>query len=347
MGPHKPQLLSVIVFSAFISCTPKTNLSVQSGNWAFVNELDGPARSEAVSFVIGDEVYIGTGWNGLTTRFSDFWKFNQSSHSWIQIDNLPGMPRSSAVAFSVGQKAYVGTGFDGTNILSDFYELNTEENVWTKKSDFPGGKRYEAVAFSIGNWGYVGTGSDGNSAFKDFFQYDPSKDNWTEIGFSGNKRYGATVFTYQNAAYLVTGVNNNGVMQTDFWKFDPAAPSHNWTELRRISNLSNDTYDDSYTTITRWNAASFVIPPYAYLSTGENVGYNANTWRYDFGKDIWTVKTSFEGTPVTGAVGYSLTSTAGGRGFISTGRSTPGPAGSSDFVWEFFPDQNANPNDNN
>ena len=245
MGPHKPQLLSVIVFSAFISCTPKTNLSDQSGNWAFVNELDGPARSEAVSFVIGDEVYIGTGWNGLTTRFADFWKFNQSSHSWIQIDNLPGMPRSSAVAFSVGQKAYVGTGFDGTNILSDFYELNTEENVWTKKTDFPGGKRYEAVAFSIGNWGYVGTGSDGNSAFKDFFQYDPSKDNWTEIGFSGNKRYGATVFTYQNAAYLVTGVNINGVMQTDFWKFDPAAPPPNWTELRRISNLSNDTYDDT------------------------------------------------------------------------------------------------------
>jgi hypothetical protein len=347
MGTFKPQLLSVIVFSTFISCGPKTDLSNQSGNWAYKSELDGPARSEAVSFVIGDEVYIGTGWNGLTTRFSDFWKFDQTSHSWIQITNMPGMPRSSAVAFSVGQKAYVGTGFDGANILGDFYELDTDGNVWTKKSDIPGGKRYESVAFSIGNWGYVGTGNNGNTALKDFFQYDPVKDSWTEIGFSGNKRYGATVFTYQNVAYLVTGVDFIGNMQTDFWKFDPSAPVPGWTELRRISNLSTETYDDDYTTIVRWNAASFVIPPYAYLSTGENVGYNANTWQYDFAKDIWSVKTSFEGTPVTGAVGYSLSSSTGGGGFISTGRSAPGPTGSSDFVWEFFPDQNVNPNDNN
>jgi hypothetical protein len=347
MGPHKPQLLSVIVLSAFISCGPKTNLTNQSGNWANKYELDGPARSEAVSFVIGDEVYIGTGWNGLTTRFADFWKFNPSSHAWIQIESMPGSPRSSAVAFSVGQKGYVGTGFDGTNILADFYELDTQGNVWNRKSDFPGGKRYEAVAFSIGNLGYVGTGTNGNYAFKDFYQYDPSADAWTEIGFSGNKRYGATVFTYQNAAYLVTGVDMNGVMQTDFWKFDPASPPPNWTGLRKISNLSNEAYDDDYTTIVRSNAASFVIPPYAYLSTGENVGYNPNTWRYDFANDLWTVRTSFEGTPVTGAVGYSLPSTSGGGGFIATGRSGLGQTGSSDFVWEFFPGQTANPNDNN
>jgi hypothetical protein len=59
------------------------------------------------------------------------------------------------------------------------------------------------------------------------------------------------------------------------------------------------------------------------------------------------VKTPFEGPAVTGAVGYSLYSTTGGGGFISTGRSAGGQAGSSDFVWEFFPDQTKNPNDNN
>ena len=346
MIPHHLQAFPFIILSAFISCAPKSNLSNQSGNWAFVNELDGPARSEAVSFVIGNEVYIGTGWDGMTTRFADFWKYNPGNSSWIQINNMPGPARSSAVAFSVGQKAYIGTGFDGTNKLRDFYELDTDGNVWTKKSDFPGVNRYEAVAFSIGNLGYAGTGFDGNTALKDFYQYDPVKDIWTEIGFSGNKRYGATVFTYQNAAYLVTGVNA-GVMQTDFWKFDPAAQTRNWTELRKISDLSNNTYDDGYATIGRWNAATFVIPPYAYLSTGENIGYNSNTWRYDFSKDIWTAKTPFEGPVVTGAVGYSLQSVTGGGGFVSTGRTAGGLAASSDFVWEFFPDQSENPNDNN
>ena len=344
MNTRNTPLHALILLSAFVSCSPKSNLTDQSGNWAFVNELNGPARSEAVSFVIGNEVYIGTGWDGMLTRFTDFWRFDQTTHTWIQMNSMPGPGRSSAVAFSIGQKAYVGTGYDGTNILSDFYELDPEGNAWTKISDYPGGKRYEAVAFSIGNFGYAGTGFDGNNASKDFYQYDPASDTWTDLGFSGNKRYGAAVFTYQNQAYLVTGVND-GAMQTDFWKFDPQ--SHKWSELRKISNLSTDAYDDAYTTIERWNAAVFVIPPYAYLSTGENVGANPNTWRYDFRQDLWTVRTAFEGTPLTGAVGYSLTSSTGGGGFISTGRISSGQAGASDFVWEFFPEQSKNTADNN
>ena len=344
MNTRNTPLRTIIFLAAFISCSPKSNLTDQTGNWTFVNELNGPARSEAVSFVIGNEVFIGTGWNGLTTRFTDFWKFDQTMHTWIQTNSMPGPGRSSAIAFNIGQKAYVGTGYDGLNILSDMYELDTEGNVWTKKSDYPGGKRYEAVAFSIGNFGYAGTGFDGNNASKDFYQYDPENDIWTDIGFSGNKRYGATVFTYQNQGYLVTGVNG-GAMQTDFWKFDPQ--SKRWSELRRISNLSTDAYDDTYTTIARWNAVAFVIPPYAYISTGQDDVVNPNTWRYDFTQDLWTIRTAFEGTPLTGAVGYSLTSSTGGGGFVSTGRTSPGQAASSDFVWEFFPDQNKNPADNN
>ena len=61
------------------------------------------------------------------------------------------------------------------------------------------------------------------------------QDTWTDIGFSGNKRYGAVTFTYNNKAYLVTGVNS-GVMQTDFWVFNPASDTAKWTELRHISN---------------------------------------------------------------------------------------------------------------
>ncbi len=167
--------------------------------------------------------------------------------------------------------------------------------------------------------------------WKDFTNTTCRRITGQKLASAGIKDITSRVFTYQNAAYLVTGVNN-GLMQTDFWKFDPASPAPNWTELRKISNLSNEAYDDDYTTIVRWNAASFVVPPYAYLSTGENVGYNTNTWRYDFVNDLWTVKTSFEGPPLEGAVGYPLPSTTGGGGFIATGRWAPGSAGSSDFA---------------
>jgi hypothetical protein len=340
-------LFSLFVLSTLFSCKKNSIPYTQSGNWVTEAQLNGPARSEAVSFVINDFAYVGTGWDGLNTRYSDFWRYDAKANVWSQVTSLPANAgRSSAVAFAANGKGYVGTGYGNfNNYLSDFYELNLDSNVWTKKADFAGGARYEAVAFGLGDNGYVGTGFDGSNALKDFYRYDPSKDTWTDIGFSGNKRYGAVTFTYNDKAYLVTGVNS-GTMQTDFWVFNPASDTAKWSQLRHINNYSSDAYDDSYTTIARWNGSAFISGSYAYISTGENGVYYTYTWQYDFSQDLWAEKTPFEGPPTTGAVGFSLSSTTGGGGYIGTGRSSPGQAGASDYLRQFFPSQTQNPNDN-
>jgi N-acetylneuraminic acid mutarotase len=245
------------------------------------------------------------------------------------------------VGFSAGNKGYVGTGYNGFNYLNDFYEFDPALNTWAKKANFIGGSRYEAVAFGLSNLGYLGTGFDGSNALKDFYKYDPSTDEWTDVGFSGNKRYGAVAFTYNNKAYVVTGVNS-GTMQTDFWVFNPASDTAKWSELNHITNYSSDAFDDSYTTIARWNGAAFVIGDQAYISTGENGIYYTYTWQYDFATDLWTEKTPFEGPATTGAVGFSV----GGLGFVATGRSSPGQAGASDYLRQFQPNVTQNPNDN-
>jgi hypothetical protein len=336
---------SIFFLAVLFSCTGKEVLNSQSGNWVSESQLNGPARSEAVSFVAGNLAYVGTGWDGLNNRYNDFWSYDPVSNVWSQLTTIPGPGRSSAIAFSVNGKGYVGTGFDGFNYLNDFYEYDPAVKNWSKKTDFAGGPRYEAIAFGLADFGYLGTGFDGSSALKDFYRYDPSKDKWTDIGFSGNKRYGAVTFVYNNKAYLVTGVNS-GAMQTDFWVFDPASYAAKWSELRHINNYSSDAYDDGYTTIVRWNASAFVIPPYAYVSTGENGVNDPFTWLYDFSQDLWGQKTSFEGPPTTGAVGFTLDPINGGGGYIGTGRIAPGQAGSSDYLWQFYPDQTSSPNDN-
>jgi len=350
MKHYTPPYLPLIVLCSALSCEPSNVSPLQSGNWITRAQLNGSARSEAVSFVIGNIAYIGTGWDGLTTRFTDFWKYDPVTDLWSEVSSMPGPGRSSAIAFSVLGHGYVGTGFDGINILSDFYELDTAMNIWTRIADYPGGVRYEAVAFGLGNFGYAGTGFDGNNAQKDFYQYDPEKNLWNDIGFSGFKRYGALTFTYNNKAYLATGVNL-GVMQADFWQFDPSSAGSKWTQLRNISNTSTEAYDDLYTTIERTNGSAFVEGNHAFLSTGDNVSNNNTTWEYSFpdgngGGDLWNQKTSFEGPPTTGAVGFSLAPTqTGGGGFIATGRTSNGQASASDFLREFFPDQQENPND--
>jgi N-acetylneuraminic acid mutarotase len=330
-----------------VSCRPNTIPYTENGDWIVRSQLNGPGRSEAVGFTIGSFEYLGTGWDGLNTRFSDFWKYDPAVDSWSQIQSMPdSAARSSAVGLSINGKGYVGTGYDGYNYLSDFWEYDTLSNAWTRKAAFSGGARYEAVGFGIGNYGYIGTGFDGSYALKDFYRYDPSADTWTVIDFSGNKRYSAVSFIYKEKAYVVTGING-GVLVNDFWVYDPSLSGNNWTELRHINNYSTETYDDGYSDIVRSNASAFVITgtksgDLAFLSTGENGSIISTTWEYNFATDLWSRKSNFEGPPTSGAVGFYVPN----RGFIATGRSGNGQAAQSDFLWEFLPDAVLNPNDN-
>lgn len=318
------------------SCKNNTSASTAViGDWQNRSSLDGVARSEAVSFVIGDSAYLATGYDG-TNRLKDLWQYDPALNSWRQKAEMPdgASARSSAVAFTLNNKGYVGTGYDGANLLNDFWQYDPAKNSWAKRADFAGSARRDAVGFSVMGKGYISTGFDGNYS-KDFWQYDDASDSWMQmISFGGEKRFGAVAFVYKNKAYICTG-NNNGVTSTvnDLWVFDPTAPAgSNWTEKRRISNVSDDTYDDAYTDITRTNAAAFVIGDFAFLATGNNGGAAmATCWQYDFSQDIWTKKTNFENSAREGAVGFTVS----GRGYIATGMS-----GNSQFddIMEFLPD---------
>ena len=306
------------------------------GNWIRRSDFDGVARSEAVSFVIGDTAYIGTGYDG-TVRLKDFWKYDVTNNFWVQKADLPGDARSSAVGFSTNTKGYVGTGYNGIDKLKDFWEFNPQAAVsWTRKSDFAGSARYDAVGFGINDKGYITTGFDGN-ALKDFYEYNPANDTWTlKPGIGGTKRSGATAFVYQGKAYLCTGINNgSSATVNDFWVFDQAADQ--WTEKNFISNVSTETFDDAYA-IVRSNAVSFVMNGKGYVSCGENGAILKDTWEYDFTTDQWTKKTDWEGLERTGAAAFSVKN----RGFLLTGRNS---TYRFDDMREFFPADTYNAND--
>src|SRR6185312_5131911 len=314
----------------FPSCKSSSSSTTTMGDWQNRSEMDGVARSEAVSFLIGDSAYIATGYDG-TYRLADVWQYDPALNSWRQKADLPGTPRSCAVAFTLNGKGYVGTGYDGANKLNDFWQYDPTANSWKKKADFAGTARYDAVGFAVLNKGYISTGYDGNY-LKDFWQYDDASDSWTQmISMSGTKRSGAVAFVYNNKAYICTG-NNNGVTTTvnDLWVFDPTADPY-WSEKRQITNVSTDSYDDAYTDITRTNGTAFVIGDFAYVATGNNGGVTSVCWQYNFAQDLWVKMTPFENSPREGAVGFSVSN----RGYIATGRSGNSPF---DDIMEFRPD---------
>jgi N-acetylneuraminic acid mutarotase len=306
------------------------------GNWKRSSEFEGVGRTEAASFVIDNKVYVGGGYDG-TDRLDDFWAFDQNTGTWLQRAPFPGTARNAAVAFAVNGKGYVGTGYDGTNRLKDFWQYDPVANIWTRIADFGGTARYGAVAFAIGNKGYVCSGYDGNH-LKDLWEYDPAANTWAQkASLTGSKRTDAVAFVYNGKGYVLTGVNSGSYLN-DFWSYDPATNA--WTEKRKITDVSDEEYDDDYgSEIPRANAAIFVLNNQAYLTNGSRGGILSTAWQYNINEDLWYQKTSFEGASREGLVGFSLNN----RGYVCTGNN-----GSSRFddLWEFLPDAEQDDNDN-
>lgn len=300
------------------------------GNWIRKSSFDGPARSSAASFVIGNLVYVTTGYTG-DDYLNDLWVYNSEGDFWEQKADFIGVKRSSSSAFELNNKGYVGLGYDGTNRLKDFYEYDPVANTWTPKADFGGTARYGAVGFQVAGKAYFGTGYDGNY-LKDFYQYNPTNDSWTvSNGFGGNKRRNATVFIIDDKAYLGTG-SNNSVDQIDFWEFN--ASTEVWTKKRDIDNGDDDEYNDDYN-IIRSNAASFVINGLGYVATGNS---SKTVWRYNPSTDLWSQKTGLEAAARNDGLGISVNN----RGFVMLGRQG---TNYFDDLYEFKPDAEQVDND--
>lgn len=291
------------------------------GNWVKSSSFDGDSRGNAVSFTIGDEGYLVSGYDG-DDYLSDTWEYNSDGDYWVQKADFPGTARSGAVGFSINGKGYIGTGYDGDDELNDFWEYNPETNEWTQKTDFGGTPRYGAIGFSVGGYGYIGTGYDGSEQ-KDFWIYDADTDTWEQIfGFGGEKRQNGSAFVINDIAYIGLGIHN-GANETDFYAFDGS----DWT---RLSDL--DDYNDDDEDIYLSSGVGFTINGKGYFATGLSGAITNQCWEYEPTTDTWEEMPSFEGSARQDASAFTF----GDTGFVLMGRSSNYYF---DDVWEFRPDE--------
>jgi N-acetylneuraminic acid mutarotase len=376
-------LFALMLLAIFFSCTKTKTSTTSTGLWVSRAQLTGiTAFGAAASFTVNNLAYVGTGLNPLTPtqKLTTLFKytpavipsiptgFDSAFGSWTQMQAFPGQPRSNAVGFNIGNTGYIGSGLanDGVTALADFYAYNATANTWspidsihTASTSYP---RFDAVAFSFDTTAYVLTGTNGSDYFNDIWRYSPTANTWIQqANLPGSNRSGAISFVYKNQGYIVTGytpgnlwaINN---LAYDFWSFTPANDSSNtaWTRLRDIYHTSAASFDAGYTNIIRNHGSGFLIlgqpdGDKAYVTLGSNNGADiTSTWEYDFASDLWTAKSSFQGTPRASAVGFTLTGdvppTAGvsaTRGFVATGLNQGASAAFSD-CYEFFPNQGNN-----
>jgi CARDB/Galactose oxidase, central domain len=277
-------------------------------------------RNSAIAFSIGNKGYVGGGMDSTVTK-NDFWEYDPQTNVWTQKANIGGSVRSDAFAFSIGNKGYVGGGTDGAFVLNDFYEYNPVANTWTQKANVSVNK-FEATGFSIDtngdgitDKGYVGAGLDQNFvAQNDFYEYNPVTNAWTQkANFGGVARIGAVGFGIGKKGYMGTGSFTGAggtIFQTttfaDFWEYNPL--SNTWV---RKTDFPGG---------TRGNAIGFSIGQYGYIGTGisvvSNTDFYPNTfYQYNPLNNTWTQKANFTGSPLYGAVGFSV----GVNGYVATG----------------------------
>lgn len=358
-------VLAVLGF-AFVACDDDDHL----GDWAKAPEFSGKMRNQAVSFTIGDNVYVGLGFGVDLSEYTDFKRFDTKAMTWYDVEDnfvkAGGEGRHGAISFTAevdGKTyAYVGLGYIAPNgvgrqkkYLKDFWRYDAETNTWKKLPDFPGTERRDAVAFSLGGYGFVGTGrADNAEMFKDFYRFDPKTETWSgDLGFLGGQRYGGTAFVIDGAAYVCLGLSG-GSPRTDVTKCTVDANGNvTWEAMQALADKPKVKQDKDYGRIPRGYAISFISnrgkdgESYAYIATGSQGPNLLTVWKYNHKKDQWHQMENIAGGSITGAVGFVVD----GYGYYTTGGNSIDPTGAvssnassyfSNTSWRFIPDVKEN-----
>jgi N-acetylneuraminic acid mutarotase len=190
--------------------------------WTQKANFSGAPRREAVSFVIDNKAYVGTG-NSATGLLADFFTYDPNTNSWAQINDFTGTARRAAVAFSMESYGFVGTGDDGT-LRNDFWMYNPQTDQWIQKANFPGTSRSGACGWAAFPVCYLGTGEDAAHTFhNDLWEYNYFLNSWMQrANLPGPGRKNAVAFYLDGWGHIGTGFNG-GIFFEDLWAYSGTA----------------------------------------------------------------------------------------------------------------------------
>jgi len=238
-------------------------------SWSQIANYPEGQCFHAVSFVIGNKAYVGTGRLPSGSFSKKFFCYDPQLNTWSNLPDLPGVARRGAVGFTLNGKGYVGTGQTMSGYSADFYEYNPTTGLWTVKANFPGPVRTSAVGFAIDNLGYLGTGNTSSGSTNDFYQYNPTLNQWfLKSPVGPTSRQEAVGFSVNGMGYIGTGDDySSGNNYSDMWEYDPV--NNLWVQIEDFAGTA------------RRYLNAFVIGSRAYAGTGTNGTNFRDFWMFD------------------------------------------------------------------
>ena len=282
--------------------------------WMQKADLPAQGRDAAISFVIGNYGFSGTGYG----TFDDLWQYDPLLNNWIAKAAVPSQPRYGAVAAACLGKGYVGLGAY-IGFKNDWWEYDPTSNAWTQKNNFPGSPREYASSFCIDSLVYVGCGLDSIGPQRDWWKYDTGSNSWgvmDSIPLPGSGAFLCVSFSLLGKGYVIPGYFGG----QSVYEYDP---------ILQIWNSKN-----VFPGTGRYAATGFTIGAYGYIGTGDTgfmTPHLKDFWQYDPSTDQWYQKNDFSGVARISAIGFSI----GANGYLGLGVS--GTLRLNDF-WEYTPD---------
>lgn len=328
------------------------------GNWKKVESFGGMGRLGAVSFVLGERAYVGTGISENARELKDFYYCTANSDKDIvwnrDTATFPGEARLGAVAFSTGKVAYVGLGYSAgqhqgstrtEEYFDDFYKYDGK--TWTPvAAKFPGERRRYALGFYVPDpnnsgkgkayvaYGQYNKGSEGSGPLKDWWEFDLETETWKEVTWTfGEKRAGACVAVIGSDAYIFTGQDGSSY-PNDVIRFSPFK-SEPLKFLDQLKDKDGQSFDNDYGMIPRGYAVAFAVGKESdqsariYLASGARGNLLADCWEfnpYKGEKGRWDEVTSLPSFALRQAACAFVLNDVG---YIAVGGSTSVPASSS------------------
>lgn len=252
--------------------------SVFTQNWGKTSNFPGTERDDAVSFVVGTNAYVGTGYKKGWTTTKDFYVFSMDTETWDTIASLPnGKERQYATAFSSNTHGFVFGGNKGSTYFKDLWMYDVDNNEWLEKTPLPAAGRAGMSSFVINDTAYIVGGELENGTYLDeVWAYVIATDTWISKGkFPFGARWRASATATASNGYLIFGMDGNGDYHKSGYIYTPATDS--WSFLVEFPENAR-----IYCALEHINNHLIVVGGQENSTTFFN-----DCWKLDLGALIW------------------------------------------------------------
>ena len=254
------------------------SIALFSQSWQQLSDFPGVERDDAVSFVIGNTAYCGSGLSPWWAPMSDFYAFDMDNETWSAIAPMPaGEERQYASSFARGNLGFVLLGVND-GYLNDVWQYDANTNNWTEKAPLPAEGRSGAAAFIIEDTAYIiGGKTANNQMLNEVWAYDVQNDTWeSKNDFPFASFWRASADATDSKGYLTFGVDNDGNYIEVLYEYDPATDS--WTAISEFPSSGR-----SYSAMQAMNDHLYIVAGIDPQQT-----YYSDVWRYNIVTSVWS-----------------------------------------------------------